>query len=225
VPPPGYGEWLLLCALNDLLQVTNPDLPGLFARTRPSQLTALAVETISAAGSPRTVGDALFRHATFSRAFELTRIDTHVSWWVGSRTFRGSRPPSRLLAWQGVRRVRQQREEIPLAAMVAEGSEWAAAWQAAMFSLIAASPLTDLSNLLRSAPTFDWTGSTLGLIATAPGRTLAGRALARAGAASSVRDTLLAASDRLAHTEPRAAELARAFVEQLYAAPDARARS
>jgi hypothetical protein len=222
VPALGYGEWLLLCALNDLLQATNPDLPGLFSKTRPLRLVKLAHEMIAAAGAPRTVGEALWRHATLSRTLELTRVDTHVSWWVGSRTFRGSRPPSRLLAWQSVRRVRQQHEEVPLASMVGAGATWASAWQVAIMQLIAATPLTDLSNVLRLQPSFVWTGATLGLLATAPGRTLAHRVLDRTRSLRRAQETLALATHRLAQADPRAAELAAAFVKDLSAAPSAR---
>ena len=42
--------------------------------------------------------EALARHATFSRIFALTRIDTTVTWWVGSETFHGEPPPARLIS-------------------------------------------------------------------------------------------------------------------------------
>ena len=215
VPSPGYGEWLLIAALNDLLQATNPDLPGMFARERPARLVELAQEIVLTAGAPRTVGEALWRHATFSRLFELVRIDTHISWWVGSRTFRGSKPPPRLLAWQKVRRVRHHQDEIGLGAMVEEASTWVDAWRDLLARLVAATPLTDLASILRPMPKFAWTGATLGLISTRPGRTLARRALLRSGPGARVQTSLAEATQALAATEPRAAKLAKLFVEEL----------
>jgi hypothetical protein len=213
--PPGRGEWLLAFALNDLLQATNPDLPGVFGRDRPQKLVALALEIVALAGPPRSVGEALARHATFSRALELVRIDTHVAWWVGSRSFRGAHPPTRLLSWQSVRRVRQSHEDVPLASMAPPDAGWAEVWREALARWIAASPLTDLATATRSAPEFVWTGALLGLLASPPGRTLARRGALGGGTAPRVADVLSRARERLVEIEPRAAEPVARFVAEL----------
>jgi hypothetical protein len=179
LPDPGAGEWMLLMALNDLLQVTNPTLVGMFGTARPSKLVAEVATLVREAGAPTTVGDALSRHATFSRVLELARIDTHVSWWVGKQTFRGAVPAQRLLRWKSVRRVQQREERVELAAMAGAEDAWAEGFREALAMLLAATPLTDLSLADREEPPFVWTGASLALVATDPGRTLAARALAR----------------------------------------------
>jgi hypothetical protein len=218
IEPLSQGEWLLTFALNDLLQATNPDLPGIFDRARPARLIELAVELIDAAGPPRTIAETLARHATFSRGLELVRIDTHLSWWAGTRTFRGAEPPARLLAWQTVRRVRQRREQIPLPAMVSAES-WSDAWSQALGRWLAASPLTDLATLLRATPEPVWTGTTLGLLATSPGRALARRTLLRAGQRADVVAVLERATQKLIGAPPDIAEIPARFVRELTAEP------
>lgn len=179
LPDPSFGEWLLLMALNDLLQVTNPTLVGVFAADRPKQLVAEVQAMVNQASAPTNLGDAISRHASFSRVLELTRVDTHVSWWVGKQTFRGAAPAKRLLRWKSVRRVREQEERVELVSMARPEEPWAADFQEAVSTLLHASPLTDLALADREQPPFVWTGATLALIATDAGRTLAARALGR----------------------------------------------
>jgi hypothetical protein len=218
LPAPGYGEWLLAFALNDLLQATNPDLTSVWGRDRPQKLVELALEIVGRAGPPRTLGEALARHATFSRALELVRIDTHVSWWVGSRSFRGAHPPGRLLSWKSVRRVRTEREEVGVGAMAAE-EPWAEGWRQALARWLAASPLTDLATATRQAPEFVWTGASLGLLVTHPGCTLARRSALGGAAAARVAEVLRRARQKLAEVEPRALPAVDHFLAELAPAP------
>ncbi len=175
VADPTPGEWLLAFALNDLLQVTNPDLGGLFGGARPERLLKMVGQVIRKAGAPRTVGDALGRHAAFSRVAELSRVDTHVSWWVGSADFHGAEPPGRLLAWPTVRRVHESKESVALGDMAPADADWAEDWLKLLGHWLAASPLTDLATLDRKKPPFVWRGATMGLLASDPGLTLAYR--------------------------------------------------
>lgn len=179
LPDPGMGEWMLLIALNDLLQVTNPSLVGMFGSANPSKLVAEVATLVRDAGAPTTVGDALSRHATFSRVIELTRVDTHVSWWVGKQSFRGAVPAQRLLRWKSVRRVQQREERVELVSMARAEDAWAEGFREAVSMFLAATPLTDLALADREDPPFVWTGASLALIATDPGRTLSARALSR----------------------------------------------
>lgn len=175
IEPPTPGEWLLAFALNDLLQVTNPDLPGLFGADRPERLLGMVRQVIKQAGAPRTVGDALGRHASFSRIGELLRVDTHVSWWVGSADFHGQEPPGRLLSWPNLRRVQESKQNIALEDMAPPDAQWAADWHKLLGHWLAATPLTDLATLDRVRPPFSWRGATLGLLQSDPGLTLAYR--------------------------------------------------
>lgn len=177
---PGPGEWLMLFALNDLLQSMNSTLVGTLAESRPQKLLGLAHRTAERAGAPASVGEALARHATFSRLLELVRIDTEVSWWVGRRVFRGARPPARLLKWQRVRRVSVHESRLSLGEMNAANEQAQPAFETTLRTLLAASPLTDLASAGRALLPFRWTGSTLAFVSTPSGRRLAGRALERA---------------------------------------------
>lgn len=177
---PGPGEWLLLMALNDLLQATNPTLVGMFGADRPTRLIAEALALVNLAGAPTTVLDAFSRHTTFSRLLDVSRVDTHVSWWVGKQTFRGALPSKRLLFWKRVRRVNEREERVDLTQMVPPEAAWSQAFGELLATFLAATPVTDLATADRDEPPFRWTGASLALIATDPGRSLAARAVARA---------------------------------------------
>jgi len=177
VGDPTPGEWLLAFALNDLLQATNPDLEGLLGKDRPERLLKMVGQVIRQAGAPRTVGDVLGRHAAFSRVAELERIDTRVSWWVGSADFHGAEPPARLLAWPKLRRVHESKESVPLGEMAPDDAEWSGQWLTLLGHWLAATPLTDIATLDRESPPFVWRGAALGLLSSDPGLTLAYRVI------------------------------------------------
>jgi hypothetical protein len=211
LPEPSEGLWLLVFALNDLLQVTHPDLGGPLVRDPHSLLLRSVKRTIEAAGAPRTVAETLARHTMFARIFEVVRQDEHVNWWTGSASFIGTRAPRRLTAWPRLRRVEQRLESVALVEL-APAVAWAASWLETLGHWVRASPLTDLMTAARKAPQFTWSGASLGLLATAPGRVLAMRAIDRrrehAGALTALR--------RAAHgMEPEAAARAAAWQPQV----------
>jgi hypothetical protein len=176
----GSDELALACAYNDLLQLTNPALEGALSRDRAARLLESILALCERVPPPQTVGTALARHATFSRVLHVIRTDTLVSWWTGKAAYRGVAPPQRLLLWPELRRVHVEQERLGLDAMALgiRGVTTEAFLDAFRFWLTR-SPLTDLALAARSEPHFTWSSATLSLIATAPGRTLARRALAR----------------------------------------------
>jgi len=173
LPDLSLGEWLLLAALNDLLQVNNPDLMSPTARKRPVRLLAMAQQTIRAAGPAKSAAEALARHTTFSRVVELERRDTLVSWWVGERWFIGAPPPRRLLAWPTLRRVRTRSRHAGFVDMAGE-SLWGDTYRAAAAAWLSATPLTELVH-------GDLGEAGLSLALHPVGLALAGRALERSG--------------------------------------------
>ncbi|MFO0589173.1 MAG: hypothetical protein U0441_16675 [Polyangiaceae bacterium] len=182
----------LIAALNDLLQVSNLDLSGPFTRSRHAKLLEAATELARSVPAPRTIAEALSRHTVTARALEAIRTDTIVSWWTGSASFRGKPPPSRLLAWRDLRRVREDAQKVALVDMGSDAPSLTAdLWVDAIAVWLSRSPLTDLATAGRRAPAFKWSDTTLSLISTIPGRTLAFRALARQRPAD-----VLAALDR-----------------------------
>ncbi|HVY47669.1 MAG TPA: hypothetical protein VHB21_17390 [Minicystis sp.] len=173
------ASYALLAALNDLLQVTNHELGGPFTRGRYHRLLANVQAVCEAVPPPHDVGAALGRHATFARVLDLARTDTTVRWWTGSARFRGQRPPGRLLLWPGVRQVHLDERKVPLAELVAGVPLPEDAYREVLALWLGRTPLTDLATATRKAPRFGWSASTLALVATAPGRALAFRAMAR----------------------------------------------
>lgn len=173
-------ELALAAALNDLLQVSNLELSGAFTRGRHATLLASTLVLVGSVPRPRTIADAISRHTFFARALEVVRTDTTVSWWTGSASFRGQPPPTRLLRWRELRRVREDERRVPLVDMSMDVPNVTPdMWLDAVGSWLSRSPLTDLALAARRTPLFRWSDATLSLIATVPGRTLAFRALSR----------------------------------------------
>lgn len=193
LPPMRKAEWLLVFALSDLIQAANPSLPGVLHQ-RPFRLLTLVEATIERAGPPRSVADALARHATFARVLEIARPDTHVAWWVGSDLFQGTKPPARLLAWPNVRRVRSAVDLVRMPDLAVGRHQLEPTYRKTLATFFAASPVTDIGGIDRPEPPFAWTGATLGLIRSERGRTLAERAVrARCDAAAAAREATRAA--------------------------------
>lgn len=182
LPPPSGAEWALVAVMSDLVQAANPELSGAFGASRPARLLRLAEGTLSRIPAPRTVGDALARHATFARLLAVTRLDSVVSWWTGHETFVGRTPPARLLAWPELRRVEVARAEVPFASLAERCPKLdPVAHRRAVALLVAASPLTDLADAARAEPRFTFTAASLALLSTDAGLALALRAVDRGG--------------------------------------------
>ncbi|HEX8794395.1 MAG TPA: hypothetical protein VF765_25800 [Polyangiaceae bacterium] len=175
---PAPPEWAMAAALHDVLQSANPSLDAALRRKAAARILELAHQTLERVPPPAHAGDALSRHTWFARVLDVAREDTSVSWWTGSRVFRGVPPPGRLKAWPNLRRVNVVTTPRPLLELepLAVDREKLAE---AVTLLLARTPLTDLATCARTAPPFAWSEGTLALVGTRAGRTLALRALAR----------------------------------------------
>jgi len=142
------------------------------------------------------------RHALLHNLFHMSRSDVTVSWWTGHARFQGQRPPSRLTAWKGVRRVR---EEVTLVGF----DELLAVPDTApvVATLLRRTPLTQLLDSHPGAPPLHWEDAVF---------LLRDHELARAIAYRLVPD----ASPREVIAGP--ARLAAAFEQMLERAPDER---
>ncbi len=215
LPALDEGDWAVLAAFNDLVQLTNQHLVTVFTRRNYARLLGNLRWLCERIPAPRDVLGAIARHATFGRALELVRTDSAVTWWTGSARFRGETPPTRLTAWKELRRVEIDARRIPLPEMtiglegigVDEFNEALSLW-------LTRSPLTDLAEAARKAPAFSWSASTLSLIATAPGRSLAFRALARQPA-ERVIAALARANAQVPSSLEEARDLALAFTKEV----------
>ncbi len=175
---PTIAEWALAAVLHDIVQSTHPEWSGLFRSSAPSRILELAGLTLERISAPASVGEALSRHSWFSRALEIGRTDTKVSWWVGSQTFLGTEPPKRLQAWPELRRVQIDKTVHPLCDLPSNGGRVRAElFATTLAAFMGRTPLTDLATCARPLPQFAWTRETLSLLATRAGRTLAVRAL------------------------------------------------
>jgi hypothetical protein len=178
LPGPSAADWALAAAFHDVLQAAHPMFDAPLRRSAAARILELAVVTIERIPGPANVGDALSRHAWLARVPDVTRTDTQVAWWAGSREFRGMEPPGRLQAWPKLRNVRVTRTARrlldlgPLAVDRARLTD-------AVSALLSRTPLTDLATCTRAAPRFAWRPSTLAIVATRAGRKLALRALGR----------------------------------------------
>ena len=208
-------QWAMVAALNDLVQVTNHELANGLTRGRHVRLLGSVRDLCERIPAPRDLSSALSRHATFASVLEVTRTDTLVRWWTGRATFRGQPPATRLLRWKELRRVSVERRPVPLGEMceglsvvrVDEFSEVLGLW-------LTRSPLTDLATATRKAPLFGWSASTLSLLATTSGRTLAWRVLSRQPAAQ-VQPLLARASRELPERFAEARKLAEGFEREV----------
>jgi hypothetical protein len=175
---PTPAEWALAAMLHDVVQCAHPEMKGVFrgrAPLRLLQLVSLTAERVPAASS---VGDAVSRHTWFSRALQITRTDSTVSFWVGKRQFLGQEPPGRLLAWPELRRVHVDKTPHMLVDLPSAGGHVAGPeFENAVTAWLRKTPLTDLATCSRSAPTFAWSAETVAFASTRAGRTLALRAL------------------------------------------------
>ncbi len=180
-PPLGPDDWRLAAAFNDLLQVANPHLPGLLGPGRPQRLLDAVEALVAQVAPPLTVEACAARHATFAAAFALVRVDTEVRWWVGSATFRGERPPPRLMLWPGLRRVRVDETRVPLESLVDYADLPRDAYLRALAAIFERLPLTDLATADREAPAFGWTDPALRLVAHPLGARLARHVLGPPG--------------------------------------------
>jgi len=180
--PPTAAEWALAAALHDALCAANPGFASALRRGAAARILDVALTTLDRVEPPARVGDALSRHSWLARLFEVTRTDAEVSWWTGSRVYRGRDVPARLRLWPDLRRVtvtttaRRLLELEPLGVRREKLVE-------VVRRTLARSPLTDLATCTRPEPEFAWTDAALALSATRAGRTLALRALARQPAA------------------------------------------
>jgi hypothetical protein len=178
LPAPSGAEWALGAAFHDLLQAANPIFDAPLRRRAATRILELAIGGIERVPFPATAADALARHTWLARAPEVTRTDAAIRWWAGKREFLGAEPPERLQAWPRLRRVtvtHTPRALLELTPLAVDRERLTAG----IAELLARTPLTDVATCARTAPLFEWRPSTLALLASGPGRTLALRALAR----------------------------------------------
>ncbi|HET7506190.1 MAG TPA: hypothetical protein VFK02_34460 [Kofleriaceae bacterium] len=91
------------------------------------------------------------RHALLHNLFHMTRSDVTVSWWTGRARFQGQRPPSRLTAWRGLRRVREEVTVVDFEELLAVPDT-----APVIATLLRRTPLTQLLDSHPGAPPLHW---------------------------------------------------------------------
>jgi hypothetical protein len=147
--PVDEGLLRLAVGLHNLLFLSHPGCESWrIRRAALERLVAFTAECI-AVGPPANEDELVARHALLEGLPRLTRADVVLSFWAGQRSFLGRSPPRRLLAWRGLRRVRQQREVVQWLATVDDLEQ-----DRLVDLLFLQSPLTMLLSIDRPAPRF-----------------------------------------------------------------------
>lgn len=104
----GDDELALAVGLHNALVLAHPDADGLLVTDRiRKKVAAIALGQVSQPLT-RERGRALARHGLLHNLHAIGRKDLLVSWWTGKARFFGQPVPSRLTAWRGLRRVREE---------------------------------------------------------------------------------------------------------------------
>lgn len=93
----------------------------------------------------------LARHALLHNVFALKRRDITVSWWTGRARFYGQKPPTRLTAWKGMRRVREDAVDVDFDDLLSVPDT-----APVVATLLRRTPLTQLLDSHPGAPPLHW---------------------------------------------------------------------
>ncbi len=155
VRPPAFvleGDELALAAgLHNALFLVHPraELWSVSERQRRRIIdTALAMVSRPLTRNRTRV---MARHALLHRMFHLKRTDINVSWWTGRARFQGQRPPRRLTAWRGMRRVRIEETVVDFDELLAVPDT-----APIIATLLRRTPLTQLLDSHPGAPPLHW---------------------------------------------------------------------
>ena len=153
-PPPlvlEADELALAAGLHDALFVVHPRAARWSVSDRARRKiidTALAMVSQPLTRDRKRV---MARHALLHNLFELQRSDTTVSWWTGRARFYGQKPPARLVAWRGVRRVREDVARVDFSELLANADT-----APIVATLLRRTPLTQLLHSHPAAPPLHW---------------------------------------------------------------------
>lgn len=140
-----------LVGLHNLLFLNHPDADRWWTRGKTiGRLRAFTAACLEQ--PPATDEELVARHTLLANLPRLTRTDTQIKYWAGTRTYEGMPAPARLLRWRGLRRVREQQFQINILAQSGEVEDDGPLLQ----RLLRWSPLTDLLSPWRPAPPFSW---------------------------------------------------------------------
>lgn len=166
-------EVRLAAALHNVLFLAHPDLESWTVGRKARARVIETARRLAAQPLTRSRRRVLARHGLLHNVFAIARTDTRLSWWTGSASYLGQRPPQRLVTWSRVRRVRQDVTTASYGALL--GSDEA---MPIMSTLLRRSPLTQLLCFHPHAPPLHWEDAAFMLQDPELARTVAYRALA-----------------------------------------------
>ncbi len=144
-------ELALAVGLHDALVLAHPDADGTLVTDGMRRKIAAAALRMVSQPLSRDRTRVLARHALLHNLFDLGRADVTVSWWTGRARFLGQKPPLRLRAWKGVRRVREEVARAGFDELLATPDV-----APVIASLLRRTPLTQLLGVSALAPPLHW---------------------------------------------------------------------
>jgi hypothetical protein len=144
-------ELRLAAALHNALFLAHPDSEGWLLTRRARARVTDSASRLAAQPLSQNRRRVLARHALLHNLFDVTRVDVKVSWWTGSASFFGQAPPSRLVLWRSVRRVREETSTVDYDDLLCSGEV-----APIMATLLRRSPLTQLLTPHPQAPALHW---------------------------------------------------------------------
>lgn len=206
-PPPMLFEdddLSLVACVHNLLFLSHPRADAWTVTNRTRRKILEASQAMVEVPLARNSRQALARHGLLHNLFELSRIDTKLTWWTGSASFLGQTPPGRLMAWRSVRRVRSETE-------MADFDELLGTSEVApmLGSLLRRSPLTRILSPSKEGPPLVWEDAVFLLRDAELARAIAYRAIGKAEPAdvAGIPARLAAAYEQMLERQPAEADV------------------
>jgi hypothetical protein len=144
-------ELALAICVHNLLFLVHPRADSWAVSTSARRRVLETAQEMASRALSHSRSRALSRHGLLHNLFRLSRVDTKISWWTGTATFLGQKPPTRLRTWRAVRRVREEQS-------VAGYEDLLGTVEVApvVTALLRRAPLTQLLAMTREGPPLYW---------------------------------------------------------------------
>lgn len=144
-------ELSLAASVHNLLFLVHPRADTWAVSTTARRRVLETAQEMAARPLSHSRSRVLARHGLLHNLFRVNRVDTKISWWTGSATFMGQKPPKRLRTWRTVRRVREEQT-------VASYDDLLGTVEVApvVSALLRRAPLTQLLAMTRDGPPLFW---------------------------------------------------------------------
>ena len=144
-------ELSLAAGLHNMLFLAHPSTDSWLVTKGARRRVLDAIAAMVGQPMTRHRRRVLARHALLHNVFDVSRTDVKVSWWTGNAQFYGQEPPSRLVLWRSVRRVREESSTATYDQLLSSDEV-----APVMATLLRRSPLTQLLASHPQAPPLHW---------------------------------------------------------------------